>query len=75
MVTKAQFYVGQIKPRNEEDKKKLSYIATTLSASTDEDSYFDQTMVDQAMEYVEDIIERPVAESVKIGRASCRERV
>jgi len=64
MVTKAQFYVGQIKPRNEEDKKKLSYIATTLSASTDEDSYFDQTMVDQAMEYVEDIIERPVDESV-----------
>ena len=68
MVTKAQFYAGQIKPRNEEDKKKLSYIATTLSASTDEDSYFDQMMVDQAMEYVEDIIERPVDEStVKEG--------
>ena len=63
MVTKAEFYVGQITPRNEEDKKKLSYIATTLSASIDEDSYFDQMMADQAMEYVEDIIERPVDES------------
>ena len=58
MIQQALEYIEDIKVRDDEDKKKLSYVSMALSSSVDEDRYFDQQMADQALAYVEDIREQ-----------------